>query len=149
MATWPFGSSTSPAPVEGELNEETTLKDQRPPMWIGHTHMAVNDVAATKAFLLELGMRDVLPDRDDFAILEIRAGTHIIVEAADEPVAAGSTAEFDLMVEDIEAMHAELSEKGLSPSELSPGSIHTTFTIAEPGGLVLKYFSSHNSGEPV
>ncbi len=125
------------------------MTDQRPPMWIGHAHMAVNDVAATKEFLLELGMRDVLPDAEEFAILEIRAGTHIIVEAANEPVEAGSAADFDLMVEDIEAMHAELSAKGLSPSELSPGSIHTTFTISEPGGVVLKYFSSHNSGEPV
>lgn len=126
-----------------------TMTDQRPPMWIGHTHMAVNDVAATKEFLLELGMRDVFPDGEDFAILEIRAGTHIIVEAAKEPVEAGRAAEFDLMVDDIEAMHAELSRKGLSPSELSPGSIHTTFTISEPGGVLLKYFSSHNSGEPV
>ncbi len=125
------------------------MSDQRPPMWIGHTHMAVNDVAATKEFLLQLGMRDVLPEGEDFAILEIRAGTHIIVEAAKEPVEAGQPAEFDLMVEDIEAMHAELQGKGLSPSELSPGSIHTTFTISEPGGVVLKYFSSHNSGEPV
>lgn len=125
------------------------MTDQRPPMWIGHTHMAVNDVAAAKEFLLALGMRDVFPDGKDFAILEIRAGTHVIVEAAKEPVEAGRAADFDLMVEDIEAMHAELSEKGLAPSELSRGSIHTTFTISEPGGVVLKYFSSHNSGEPV
>ena len=94
------------------------MTDQRPPMWIGHTHMAVNDVAAAKNFLLALGMRDVLPDRDDFAILEIRAGTHIIVEAAEEPVAEGTPAAFDLMVDDIEAMHAELTSKGLSPSAL-------------------------------
>jgi hypothetical protein len=118
-------------------------------MWIGHTHMAVNDVAATESFLLELGMRDVYPEGEQFAILEIRAGTHIIVDTADEPVEAGQPADFDLMVDDIEAMHAELTRKGLSPGELSPGSIHTTFTIAEPGGVVLKYFSSHNSGEPV
>lgn len=125
------------------------MTDQRPPMWIGHTHLSVNNVAATKAFLLELGMRDVLPESDEIAILEIRAGTHIIVEAANEAVQAGQTAGFDLMVEDIEAMHAELTHKGLSPSKLSSGSIHTTFTITEPGGVVLTYFSSHNSGEPV
>ena len=125
------------------------MTDQRPPMWIGHTHMAVNDVAATKAFLLELGMRDVFPKSEDFAILEIRAGTHIIVEAAIEPVTAGQEAGFDLMVEDIETMHAQLTAKGLSPNVLEPGSIHTTFTISEPGGIVLKYFSSHNSGELV
>jgi hypothetical protein len=125
------------------------MVDQRPPMWIGHAHMAVNDVAATKRFLLKLGMRDVFPEGQELAILEIRAGTHIIVEASKEPVESGTAAEFDLMVEDIEAMHDELSGKGLSPSELSPGSIHTTFTISEPGGVVLRYFSSHNSGEPV
>lgn len=126
------------------------MSDQRPPMWIGHVHMPVNDVAAAKQFLLDLGMRDVSPKgRDDFAILEIRAGTHVIVEAAEAPVAPGTAADFDLMVDDVEATHAALTAKGLSPSELSPGSIHTTFTIAEPGGVVIKYFSSHNSGEPV
>jgi catechol-2,3-dioxygenase len=118
-------------------------------MWIGHTHLSTNNVAATKAFLLKLGMRDVFPESEEIAILEIRAGTHIIVEAATEAVQEDQTAGFDLMVEDIEAMHAELTHKGLSPSKLSPGSIHTTFTITEPGGVVLKYFSSHNSGEPV
>lgn len=125
------------------------MSDQRPPMWIGHTRLTVNDVAAAKDFLLTLGMRDVLPDRENFAIMEIRAGTHIIVEQAENEVSAGTPAEFDLMVEDVEAMHAELISKGLSPSELDPGKIHTTFTIAEPGGVVIKYFSSHNSGEPV
>jgi hypothetical protein len=135
--------------ILAEATVSLAMRDQRPPMWIGHTRMAVNDVAATKAFLLELGMRDVFPKSEEFAILEIRAGTHIIVEAAKEPVEAGRAVDFDLMVDDVEAMHAELTNKGLSPSELSPGSIHTTFTIAEPGGMVLKYFSSHNSGEPV
>jgi catechol-2,3-dioxygenase len=125
------------------------MTDQRPPMWIGHTHLSTNNVAATKAFLLKLGMRDVFPESEEIAILEIRAGTHIIVEAATEAVQEDQTAGFDLMVEDIEAMHAELTHKGLSPNKLSPGSIHTTFTITEPGGVVLKYFSSHNSGEPV
>ena len=126
------------------------MSDQRPPMWIGHVHMPVNDVVAAKQFLLDLGMRDVSPKgRDDFAILEMRAGTHVIVEAAEVPVEPGTAADFDLMVEDVEATHAALAAKGLSPSELSPGSIHTTFTIAEPGGVVIKYFSSHNSGEPV
>ena len=126
------------------------MSDQRPPMWIGHVHMPVNDVVAAKQFLLDLGMRDVSPKgRDDFAILEMRAGTHVIVESAEVPVEPGTAADFDLMVEDVEATHAALAAKGLSPSELSPGSIHTTFTIAEPGGVVIKYFSSHNSGEPV
>jgi hypothetical protein len=125
------------------------MTDQRPPMWIGHTHLSTNNVAATKAFLLKLGMRDVSPESEEIAILEIRAGTHIIVEAATTDVQADQTAGFDLMVEDIDAMHAELTRKGLSPSELTVGSIHTTFTITEPGGVALKYFSSHNSGRPV
>jgi hypothetical protein len=37
------------------------MTDKRPPMWI---------VAATKAFLLELGMRDVFPAGEEIAILE-------------------------------------------------------------------------------
>ena len=125
------------------------MADQRPPMWIGHTHLAVKDVSETKAFLMKLGMRDVLPDATEMAILEIRAGTHIIVEKTDGDIPQGQIAGFDLMVDDIESMHAELTQKGVSPSAIEPGKIHTTFTVTEPSGVVLKYFSSHNSGEPV
>ena len=86
---------------------------------------------------------------DKIAILELRAGTHLIVQATAEPIAPGTLAPFDLMVDDVEAMHATLEGAGLNPSELDVGRIHTSFTVAEPNGYLIKYNSSHNTGLPV
>lgn len=125
------------------------MSDERPPMWVGHVQISVPDVVAAKGFFLKLGMRDVFPDANEIAILELRAGTHLIVDHSDESVAKGSAAAFDLMVDDIEATHADLERKGLAPSELAPGRIHTTFQVTEPNGHVITYLDSHNSGLPV
>jgi catechol 2,3-dioxygenase-like lactoylglutathione lyase family enzyme len=135
----------------GLRSQRVTLmkKDERPPMWLGHIAMQVPDVAAAKAFFLELGMRDVLPDAEEFAILELRAGTHLIVENSKAKVDPDTIAPFDLMVDDVEAMHGELSARGLDTSPLDVGSIHTSFTVAEPNGFLVKYNSSHNTGLPV
>jgi catechol 2,3-dioxygenase-like lactoylglutathione lyase family enzyme len=123
--------------------------DDRPPMWLGHIAMRVPDVAAAKAFFLQLGMRDALPDVTEIAILELRAGTHLIVQSSDDKVAPGTLAPFDLMVDDIEGMHDELVTRGLDASPLDVGRIHTSFTVPEPNGFLIKYNSSHNTGLPV
>ena len=123
--------------------------DERPPMWIGHIHIEVPDIAATKSFFVKLGMRDVFPDATEIAILELRAGTHLIVQHTDQPVEPDTSTGFDLMVDDIDATHEQLTRQNLNPSKLDRGKIHTTFEVNEPGGHVVKYFNSHNSGLPV
>ena len=125
------------------------MSDERPPMWVGHIGIEVPDVAAAKQFFLALGMRDALPKGAEIAILELRAGTHLILEPTDTPVEPGTPAPFDLMVDDIKAMHDDLAARGLEVSELGAGRIHTSFTVAEPNGFVVKYNSSHNTGQPV
>ena len=122
--------------------------EERPPMWIGHISMSVMDVMASKTFFLALGMRDVGPF-DDFAILELRAGTHLIINRADEPVEPGTAAPFDLMVDDIEATHKALAGAGLNPGKIDSNRIHTYFHISEPGGHEILFNSSHNTGLPV
>lgn len=123
--------------------------DERPPMWIGHVAIKVPDVAACKSFFVTLGMRDVFPDATEIAILELRAGTHLIVQHTDQPVESDTSTSFDLMVDDIDATHEHLTNLDLNPSALDRGKIHTTFEVNEPNGHVVKYFSSHNSGLPV
>jgi catechol 2,3-dioxygenase-like lactoylglutathione lyase family enzyme len=118
-------------------------------MWVGHIAIEVPDVAAAKQFFLDLGMRDALPNGTDIAILELRAGTHLILQPTATTVEPGTPAPFDLMVDDIEAMHADLVARGLEVSGLSVGRIHTSFTVAEPNGFAVKYNSSHNTGLPV
>lgn len=123
--------------------------DERPPMWLGHIAIQVSDVAASKAFFLQLGMRDAFPEANDIAILELRAGTHLIVQQTQEYIDAGTLAPFDLMVDDIDDMHAQLASRGLTVSPLDVGNIHTSFTVTEPNGYLVKYNSSHNTGLPV
>jgi catechol 2,3-dioxygenase-like lactoylglutathione lyase family enzyme len=117
-------------------------------MWIGHVSISVPDVTKSKDFFLALGMRDIGPF-DDFAILEMRAGTHLIIEKADESIESGASASFDLMVDDIEATHARLKDSGLQPTEIDSNRIHSYFTMTEPGGHQVLFNSSHNTGLPV
>ncbi len=125
------------------------MKDERPPVWIGHVQLKVPDVQAARDFFMQLGMRDVFPEGTDVAILELRAGTHLIVQHSEDEVAPNTPATFDLMVEDIEATHQEFARSGLPVSDLKRGRIHKTFDITEPNGHVITYLSSHNSGLPV
>jgi hypothetical protein len=93
-----------------------------------------------------LGMRDIAHG-DGFAVLELRGGTHLVLLPADAP--ASGEAYFDLMVEDVDATHAELRSKGLEPSEIEAGTIHSSFTLASPSGHTIKFNSTHVSDLPV
>ena len=72
-----------------------------------------------------------------------------VLEPAEGFPARPGVADFDLMVEDIEATHARLSSLGIEPSEIEPGAIHRSFTVRDPSGQVIKFNSSHNSDKPV
>ena len=120
--------------------------DQRPPVWVGHIQLTTDRLSESRRFMLELGMRSIF-EGEDVAVLELRAGTHLVLVRRDavEP----APAPFDLMVEDLDATHRRLSERGLSPSEVSRGKIHDSFTVTDPSGHVVKFNSSHASGQPV
>ncbi len=126
----------------------TESDDPRPPVWIGHVIMAVPDVAKANEFWTAAGMRHI-ESGDAFAVLELRGGTHLVLLASEEPVAAGARAPFDLMVEDIDAARARYSELGLAPSELERGKIHDSFTLTDPSGTLVTVNSSHVSDRPV
>src|SRR5262245_26080162 len=121
-------------------------KDERPPMWIGHVVLAVPDVAASKTFFLALGLRHV-ETTDKVAILELRGGTHLILVPTDQP--RKGRAPFDLMVDDLDATHATLTEAGLTPTPIVQREEHRLFTVVEPGGHVVPILSSHVTGLPV
>jgi hypothetical protein len=122
--------------------------DRRPPVAIGHVVLAVRDVPRSKAFLLRLGFRDVEP-HSSIGVLELRGGTHVLVLPRAEPVAPGTPAPFDLMVDDLERTREAWLRLGLEPSEIRTDPYHRSFTIREPGGHELQVQSSHASGEPV
>ena len=81
--------------------------------------------------------------------LELRGGSHLGVTPAEKPIEPGTPAPFDVMVDDIEAARKAYAELGFEPSELSPGRIHTSFTMTDPSGYRVLVNSSHVGDLPV
>ena len=120
--------------------------DERPPVWVGHVAMHTKRVADSSEFMQLVGMR-LVADGDEFAVLEMRGGTHLVLtsDADSKLIKAG----FDLMVEDLDATHAQFSELGLGPGDIEHVRIHDCFELREPGGTLITFNSSHVSNLPV
>ena len=87
-----------------------------------------------------VGMRLITSD-DDFALLEMRGGTHLVLTT--DPESSLVKGSFDLMVDGIDATHTRFKELELNPSEIERGEIHDSFEVREPGGTVVTFNSSH------
>jgi len=122
--------------------------DPRPPIWIGHVVLESDRVEATAKFMATLGLRTIYSG-PAMAIFELRGGTHLLVFPKSQ--VPGGAAAFDLMVDDLQAFHAQLVAGGAAPSDIEsvPAMHHDRFTAREPGGNVLTFYSSHVSGQPV
>ena len=122
--------------------------EQRPPIWIGHVRLDSDRVEDTAAFMAALGMRAIFSG-PEMAIFELRGGTHLLVFAKGR--IPGDPGPFDLMVDDLQAFHAQLVAAGHDPSGIEdvPAMHHQRLTVREPGGNVLTFYSSHASGKPV
>lgn len=121
-------------------------KDKRPAVWVGHICMNTNRLDESREFMMKLGMRPIYHG-DGVSILELRGGTHLVLlKKARSP---RGEAPFDLMVEDLEKTHHELAQRGLSPSRIRRGRIHSSFTVRDPSGQRVTFNSSHVSDEPV
>lgn len=114
---------------------------ERPATWVGHVVVSATDIAESADFYVSLGMREV--ERNErVAVLELRGGTHLVV-VEDSPA---ESAPFDLMVDDLDAVHAEWTAHGFSPSEIERGRIHDRFTVRDPAGTEVTVNSSHVIG---
>jgi catechol 2,3-dioxygenase-like lactoylglutathione lyase family enzyme len=120
-----------------------TTTDPRPAVWTGHLVVSGKDPASSASFYKDIGMREVAI-LDDVAIFELRGGTHLVVRK--DPDANGGPADWDLMVEDIAATHAEWTAKGLNVSAIEKGPIHEAFILTDPDGNTIKVNSSHVVG---
>jgi catechol 2,3-dioxygenase-like lactoylglutathione lyase family enzyme len=116
----------------------------RPSVWIGHAVLTVGDVDRSAEYWRRLGMREV-ERNDHVAVLELRGGTHLVLV----PGTPADDAEvpFDLMVEDLDEVHAEWKARGLDPSPIERGRIHAAFTMRDPDGYRVTVNSSHVVGE--
>lgn len=117
-------------------NAESNQKT-RPPVWIGHVALNTPDLDASAVFMERIGLRPIFRG-DEVVVLELRGGTHLVLQ----PGEAG-TAEFDFMVEDLDASHGAMAREGFIVSEIDRGKIHDTFRVTEPGGNVIRVNSTH------
>ena len=114
--------------------------DKRPPLWVGHISLLTHKLEESQVFMKQLGMRPIA-QFDDIAILELRGGTHLILQRRTKKCAIDT--EFDLMVDDLESTHSDFISKGLNPSKMTYGKIHDYFIVTEPGGSRIKFNSTH------
>ncbi|HEV2303309.1 MAG TPA: VOC family protein [Stellaceae bacterium] len=126
----------------------TSATDPRPPVAVGHVRLLASDVAAAARWCEEVGFRPIFA-ASDFAVLELRGGTHLVLRKAEEKPKRGAPAPFDLMVDDIAAAHRDYAAKGLDPGEIQRGRIHDSFALPGPDGQVFTVNSSHAGDRPV
>jgi hypothetical protein len=117
-------------------------RDGRPPVAIGHVFLEVSDVAGAARFFVGRGMRP-LDEGADYAVLELRGGTHLLLTRARRRIRPHTEAPFDLMVDDIDAAREDCRRVGLMPSRLRRSPFHRSFTLAGPDGYVFTITSSH------
>jgi hypothetical protein len=122
--------------------------DPRPVVAIGHVEHKVSSVAKSAKFLETLGVRPIVRQRN-FAVMELRGGTHIILSETKDKVEPGTEAPFDLIVDDVDEFRAACAKQGLEPSRMSRGRIHDWFALTDPSGYELTILSSHAGSRPV
>jgi catechol 2,3-dioxygenase-like lactoylglutathione lyase family enzyme len=125
-----------------------TKRERRPGVAVGHVFIAARDVAAAADWFEALGLRPIAAD-EDFAVLELRGGTHLVVSKATRAPPKGKEAPFDLMVDDVDAAHRRFAAKGLKPSRIRRGTIHDEFELPGPDGCRLTVLSSHAGNRAV
>jgi len=114
----------------------------RPGIWVGHIELEVAEPARSHDFFVQAGMRTIHRD-DDLAILELRGGTHLLLFPGS---GAPGEVSFDLMVDDLDASHAEMTARGLSVSAITRGEIHDMFMLTDPDGHSITVRNSHVEG---
>jgi hypothetical protein len=119
-----------------------TSKGRRPPIAIGHVWFKARDVAAAAEWFETVGLRPIAGG-EDFAVLELRGGTHLVVTQGTQRAKRSAEAPFDLMVDDVDAARRGFAAKGLAPSRIHRGSIHDSFELPGPEGARFTVLSSH------
>lgn len=118
--------------------------DLRPEVSVGHVGLATSCLNSSAEFFQMIGMR-LVANMSNLAILELRGGTHLVLHAESQDKI--QPARFDLMVDDLNAMRERILSAGFDPSPISRGgSIHNSFEVADPSGILLEFTSSHVSG---
>ena len=87
----------------------------------------------------EPGPEDVLVE------LELRGGTHLVFVFDPNARTNGRGAPFDLMSDDIDALHTAMSGRGIEVTPIMRAD-HANFTFRDPDGYVVTVNDSHVEG---
>jgi catechol 2,3-dioxygenase-like lactoylglutathione lyase family enzyme len=118
--------------------------DRRPPVWTGHVGLRTRDTVVAARFYERIGMRPVEVG-EDFAVLEMRGGTHLAIRYDPEHTGPGPVS-WDLMVEDLDVAHDQWQAEGLPVTVIVDGPPHRSFEVTDPDGHVLIVRDSHVVG---
>ena len=123
------------------------VNDQRPAVGVAHVMLETDRMNESTQFMRTIGMRSIF-DGPQVSVYEMRGGTHLIIILKDKVIAGDAS--FDLMVDDLHATHGRFVSLGLAPTPIEerPSVHHSVFTVREPAGHVITFFSSHASGKP-
>ena len=118
-------------------------------MWVGHVAIATHDIARSFEFYRALGLRAFYEPEPGVALaeLELRGGTQLALVLDPDAKTDGRIAPFDLMVDDLDALHAALRARGVdvAPIDRPPGG-HGHFTFRDPDGHVVTVNDSTGHG---
>jgi hypothetical protein len=123
-------------------------RDRRPGIAVGHVYYGATDVPAAAQWFEAAGLRPIAGGRD-FAVLELRGGTHLVITKRARQPKKGTEASFDLMVDDVDTAHCRFALLGAKPTRIRRGSIHDSFRLAGPDGYDITVLSSHAGDRPV
>jgi catechol-2,3-dioxygenase len=151
----------------GYVMNEHEKEDLLPAVTLGHFVMKVQDVAASYSFYIGLGLR-ALGTFPGTAIVEMRGGTYLLLfQKGDDQADAlrnsqngqrpdFSSEKIDLMIAgrtkaDLESYRVGLIGKGYSPSAIADGELygHHYFSMQDPDGNGISFYTSHCSDQPV
>ena len=131
--------------VDESSKSGTVADNERPVFAVGHVRMPVEDVGAAHDFFVRHGLRGILR-KPDIAILELRGGTHLILNRTEQPIEDGAKAPFDLMVDDVDQVWRRFADDGVHATDIERGNIHDLFHITGPSGYWIRISSSHVRG---
>jgi GNAT superfamily N-acetyltransferase len=135
-------------PLEVWRYEKDLGDSGRPAAGVAHVVLETDRMEESVRFMRFLGMRTIF-DGPAVSVHEMRGGTHLILMA--KKTVAACDAAFDLMVDDLQGMRERLESAGFEPSPIEDRAAidHQVFSVREPAGHLITFFSSHASGKPV
>jgi len=125
-----------------------TTNDRRPSVAVGHVQLPVKDISNAVVFFKRIGLRPIFENKN-IAVLELRGGTHLILEKKRMQDRKGKQAPVDFMVDDLKESRVKYARNGLKPTSIKKGKVHSSFYIPGPSGWIFKITSTHVSNFPV